>query len=170
MANANILKVTTGGDLARYFGLTSVHMHAFADLGLQLFQQGRMDDAAIIFRGMISLDDQCYLGRAGLGALALEQHTPDLKTAIRSLELAAHLTQHDPNVYANLGEALLRSARFEQAAAAFRRALDLDPQRVNPGTKRAHAIICAIPLIAGNLSHNLLLVDEQVAPTTKAPD
>jgi tetratricopeptide (TPR) repeat protein len=170
MADANNLKITTGGDLAKYFGLTSVHMDAFSALGLQLFQQGRMEDAAIVFQGIIALDEHSYIGHAGMGALALAQNPPDLKMAVYSLQLAAHFNPHDPNVHANLGEALLRSARFDQAAAAFARALALDPDQVHAGTKRAHAIIRAIDLIAENVSHGRSLVDSHSAPTTKAGD
>jgi cytochrome c-type biogenesis protein CcmH/NrfG len=170
MADANVLKITTGGDLAKYFGLTSAHMHAFSALGMQLFQQGRMEDAATVFQGIIALDEHCYIGHAGIGALALAQNPPDLKMALSSLQMAVHLNPDDPNVHANLGEALLRSARFEQAAAAFKRALVLDPDQVHAGTKRAHAIIRAIDLIAENMSHGRSFVEPHAVPTTKAGD
>jgi cytochrome c-type biogenesis protein CcmH/NrfG len=170
MADANVLKITTGGDLAKYFGLTSVHMHAFSALGMQLFQQGRMDDAATVFQGIIALDEHSYIGHAGMGALALAQNPPDLKMALSSLQIAVHLNPDDPNVHANLGEALLRSARFEQAAAAFKRALVLDPDQVHTGTKRAQAIIRAIDLIAENMSDGRSFVDPHPLPTTKAGD
>jgi tetratricopeptide (TPR) repeat protein len=152
LANKNVLKVTAGGDLAKYFGVSADQMQAFAALGLELFRQGRMNDAATVFRGMIALDDQSYCGHAGLGALALMQNSPDLDSAVKNLQRAAELNPDDPNVLATLGEALLRSARFEDAAAAFRRALNLDPAAAHAGTKRARAIICAIDLIAENVS------------------
>ena len=170
MANANVLKITTGGDLAKYFGLTPLHIQAFSALGLQLFQQGRMHDATTVFEGIIALDDQSYFGHAGLGAIALAQNPPDLPVAVSNLQLAANLNPDDPNVHANLGEALLRSAQFEQAAAAFRRTLDLDPQKLHSGTRRVSAIIGAIDLIAEKVTGERGVVDQHTGPSTKAGD
>jgi len=148
MTDASALKITTGGDLAKYFGLSSRHMDAFAALGLQLFRQGKVSDAAIVFRGMIALDDQSFFGYAGLGALALIENPPDLPLALSNLQRAAALQPEDPDVHANLGEVLLRLARFPEAAQAFECSLRLDPQMKQSGSKRARAIIGAIDLIA----------------------
>jgi cytochrome c-type biogenesis protein CcmH/NrfG len=170
VADAKVLKITTGGDLAKYFGLTSMHIQAFSALGLQLFQQGRMHDAATVFEGIIALDEHSYFGHAGLGAVALAKNPPDLSVALSSLQLAANLSPDDPNVHANLGEALLRSAHFEQAAAAFRRTLELDAQRVHAGTRRVYAIINAIDLIAEKVTRERGVVDQHARSTTKAGD
>jgi tetratricopeptide (TPR) repeat protein len=148
MADTGALKITTGGDLGKYFGLTARHMDAFAALGLQLYQQGRITDAGTVFDGMVALDNQSYFGYAGLGAIALAQEPPDLDGALHNLERAAHLNANDPNVHANLGEALMRQARFDEAAKAFEKSLSLDPHQRYPGARRARAIIAAIDLIA----------------------
>lgn len=148
MADTGPLKITTGGDLAKYFGLTSRHMDAFAALGLQLYQQGRIGDAGTIFDGMIALDDQSYFGYAGLGAIALAQEPPDLNAASEHLQHAAGLNPKDPSVHANLGEVLLRQARFDEAAKAFEKSLALDPHQRHPGIRRARSIIAALDLVA----------------------
>lgn len=148
MADTGALKITTGGDLGKYFGLTSTHLNAFAALGLQLYRQGRISEAKTVFNGMIALDDQSYYGYAGLGAIALAQEPPDLDAAGQSLQRAADLNPNDNNVHTNLGEVLLRQSRFKEAAKEFEKSLSLDPQHRNPGTKRARAIIGAIHLIA----------------------
>jgi Flp pilus assembly protein TadD len=147
----NSLEITMGGDLAKYFGLSSSHLQAFAALGLQLFQQGRMHDATEVFEGLIALENHSYFGHAGLGTLALVQNPPNLESALTHLRRAAELQPEDPTVHANLGEALLRSARFDEAATAFSQALALDPESAHTGTKRARAILGAIHLIAAGV-------------------
>ena len=141
-----------GGDLAKYFGLSSSHLQAFAALGLQLFQQGRMRDAAEVFEGLIALENHSYFGHAGLGTLALVQNPPNLESALTHLRRAAELQPEDPDrARQSRGEALLRSARFDEAATAFSQALALDPESVHTGTKRARAILGAIHLIAAGV-------------------
>jgi Flp pilus assembly protein TadD len=61
--------------------------------------------------------------------------------AIAHLRRAAELNASDPTVHANLGEALLRKDAFDEAAAEFTKALDLDPEETDPGANRARAIL-----------------------------
>jgi Tfp pilus assembly protein PilF len=50
-------------------------------------------------------------------------------------------------VHANLGETLLRQAKFD-AAAEFEKALKLDPQERDPGANRARAIVQGMGVVA----------------------
>jgi tetratricopeptide (TPR) repeat protein len=49
--------------------------------------------------------------------------------ALDASRRAAALLPHDAEAHTNLGNALLRGARFAEAAASYRRALDIDPRR-----------------------------------------
>jgi Flp pilus assembly protein TadD len=110
-----------------------------AALGMQLYQQGQLEDARTIFTGLVALDGNVHYGYAGLGAMALiEQQLDD---AVRWLTRATELNPADPAIYANLGEALLRQENFKAAAAAFEAALKLDPTEKNPGANRARGIL-----------------------------
>lgn len=114
---------------------------AIAALGFNLHQQGRADEAARIFSGLVAIDPEGYLGYAGLGALALSKQPPEVDEAVQNLATASRLGPADPTVHANYGEALLRQAKFPEAAGEFRQALDLDPEGRDPGANRARAII-----------------------------
>jgi tetratricopeptide (TPR) repeat protein len=50
-------------------------------------------------------------------------------------------------VQANLGEVLLRQARFQEASRHFERALSLDPRHEDPGANRARAILAGLKLV-----------------------
>src|SRR5689334_351736 len=116
--------------LSQMFGLAKQEIEAIAALGFQLYEQGKVADAESIFNGLVALDSHVYYGFAGLGALALAEEKLD--EASRWLTRAAELNPEDPAVHANLGEALLRQAHVEEAAAAFHKALALDPDEKNP--------------------------------------
>jgi tetratricopeptide (TPR) repeat protein len=121
-------------------------LDSIAALGFNLYQQGRMAEAEAIFEGLILVDDSFY-GYAGMGALELTKDPPRLDRAATNLRRAIELNPADPTVHANLGEALLRQGKFQDAAAEFERALDLDPHGVDAGANRARAIISGMELV-----------------------
>jgi tetratricopeptide (TPR) repeat protein len=131
--------------LNEFFGLKRTDIDAIAALGFQLYEQGKVRDAEVLFDGLIALDSQVYYGYAGMGAMALAEEKLD--EAVNWLERAAALNPGDPTVHANLGEALLRQARFDQAATQFGLALRLDPEQRDPGANRARAILQGMQMV-----------------------
>ena len=146
MQDATVLTKEAGQvSLSQLFGLANQEMEALALLGFQLYEQGKAADAESIFNGLIALDSQLYYGYAGLGALSLAQEKLD--EALRWLARAAELNPKDPTVHANLGEAFLRRAKFEEAAGEFQKALALDPAAGDPGANRARAMLDGMRLM-----------------------
>jgi Flp pilus assembly protein TadD len=140
MQDAPVLRKEAGPvSLSQVFGLAKQEIEAIATLGFQLYEQGKVADAESIFNGLIALDSRSYYGYAGRGALSLADEKLD--DASRWLTRAAELNPQDPTVHANLGEALLRQAKFEDAAGEFQKALALDPTQGDPGASRARAIL-----------------------------
>src|SRR5215471_20684930 len=131
MQDAILVKEAGRVSLSQMCGLAKQEIEAIAALGFQLYEQGKVADAEAIFNGLIALDSHVYYGYAGLGALALAEEKLD--EASRWLTSAAELNPEDPTVHANLGEALLRQARVEEAAAEFQKALALDPGATDAG-------------------------------------
>ena len=131
--------------LSQIFGLANQEVEAIAALGFQLYEQGKVTDAESIFKGLIALDSQVYYGYAGLGAMSLAEEK--LEEAVRWLTRATELNPNDPTVHANLGEALLRHAKFSDAATEFQMALDLDAEQKDPGANRARAILNGMQIV-----------------------
>jgi tetratricopeptide (TPR) repeat protein len=134
-------RIVAGDQLSDVFGVSDTQLQGIAALGYNLYQQGKLKDAETLFRGLVATNDKSWYGYAGLGAVALAKQPADLKAAQENLETAAKLNPKDPSVQANLGEVLLRQAKFDDAAKQFQRALELDPQQKDPGANRARAII-----------------------------
>jgi len=152
MATGRTIKVVSGGDLKNYFGLSSQHIDALAGLGFHLYRQGKFKEAETVFHGLVALDEQSFYGHAGLGTVAMSRQNPDLQSACQHLGRAAEINPRDANVQANLGEALLRSARFKEAAQKFETCLALDPGLLQAGSKRARAIIRTIDAISDHVA------------------
>ena len=50
----------------------------------------------------------------------------------------------DPSVHTNLGEVFLRQKKFTEAASELQKAVDLDPEKRDPGANRARALLTAL--------------------------
>ncbi|MGH9720746.1 MAG: tetratricopeptide repeat protein [Bryobacteraceae bacterium] len=114
-------------------------------LGFNFYQQGKSREAETLFRGLVAIQPNLYYGFAGLGAIALAEERFD--EARLCLSLAEALEARDASVHANLGEVLLRQGKFDEAAAQFQRALDLDPGQRDPGANRARALLGGLALL-----------------------
>ncbi|MBI1352767.1 MAG: tetratricopeptide repeat protein [Acidobacteria bacterium] len=127
------------------FGFSDLQIQSIAVLGFQAYEQGRNDEARILFEGLTALDSKSYYGYAGLGVLALVED--DVDAAVDYLRQAAERTSGDAAVYANLGEALFRQGKVEEAADAFQKAIELDPEGKDPGANRARAMMYGVSVV-----------------------
>jgi Tfp pilus assembly protein PilF len=140
-------RIRAGEQPAAALGLSETQVKAMAALGYTVFQQGRFKDAEVLFRGVVALDNNYYLGYAGLGAIAMATEPPDLDAANTNLSRAAQLNPNDATVQANLGEVLLKQGKLDEAKAHLEKAFQLDPGRNDPGANRARAIVVGLDMI-----------------------
>ena len=56
---------------------TNAGGESIANLAANLFAQGRLEDAAVLFRGLAAMGNNPF-GEAGLGAIALVDDPPDI--------------------------------------------------------------------------------------------
>jgi tetratricopeptide (TPR) repeat protein len=131
--------------------ITETQFQAMVALAFNFYQQGKLQEAGTLFRGLRLLYPQSYYSYAGLGAIALASKPANLTEAQQNLSKAAELNPNDPSVQANLGEILLRQAKFDEAAKYFKRALELDPHQTDPGANRARAIISGLTAVASEV-------------------
>src|SRR6476660_4043826 len=108
-------RIIAGEEMGEVLGVSDTQLKAIAALGYNKYEQGRLEDAETMFRGVAALDTKSYFGYAGLGTIALAKRPPDLETAFTNLSKAAELKPDDATIQANLGEVLLRQGKLEQA-------------------------------------------------------
>lgn len=86
---------------------------------------GRLDEAAAIYRQVLSIDPQHADARHLLGLVAHQQG--DQPTAVTLISQAIHSDGSRPIYHNNLGEAYRALGRLDDAIACYERAVTLDP-------------------------------------------
>ena len=142
-----VQRLQAGEQLATVLGVPESKIQGLAVLGYNQYQQGKLNDAAILFRSVTALDKGSYLGYAGLGAVAMASNPPDLEAAHANLSRAAELKPDDATIQANLGEVLLRQGKIDEAKTHLEKAFQLDPERKDRGANRARALVSALDLV-----------------------
>ncbi|MBL8151500.1 MAG: hypothetical protein JNN15_16365 [Blastocatellia bacterium] len=92
-------------------------------LGYTLHEQGRSEEAAIIFEGLLSLEPRNAYCHSALGAayLRLEQD----EKALTHLNMAIQLDAKDISAYINRAELLMKQKSYKQAQADLEMAIKL---------------------------------------------
>ena len=112
-----------------------------AMVGFQLYEQGRLDDAEVIFSGLNALDPRESYYLTALGAVHLAKE--DLDMALRCFNQAIKMNNKEIASYVNRGEVHLRQGKILEAAEDFKSAVDLDPKGTDPLTHRARVLAAA---------------------------
>lgn len=125
--------------LATLFGVESKQLAGLLLTGHNLFSEGHLEEARLIFEGITILDNKNSYAFSSLGAIyqRLEQH--DL--AIKRYNQALELYPDDINALTNRGELYLRLGKFEEAAADLRKAISLDPAKEHVPSNRARMLV-----------------------------
>ena len=98
-------------------------------LGRTLSEQGKFDEAIVEYRTALRLKPDSLEARVGLGDALLNQEKP--AEAVAEYQLAIQLQPDDPRALArlNLGVALRRQGKLEDAKAAYRQLVELTRAR-----------------------------------------
>ncbi|HYP25906.1 MAG TPA: FG-GAP-like repeat-containing protein [Blastocatellia bacterium] len=95
------------------------------NLGVALLEQFKYTEAAEMFRRALKADPALAIARVNLG-IAL-YNAPDLAGALRELKAASAALPRSPQPHYMLGLIAKSESRVEDAIAAFRRVLEIDP-------------------------------------------
>ncbi len=128
--------------LQELHGITGPEMLEIAVTGFSMYEQGRYNQANVIFEGLCALDGKEAYYRTALGAVFLAEGKLD--EAVGALDKAIALDAKDLAAYVNRGEAHLRKGDLIKAALDFKQTVKLDPQGKDPLTRRARALSAAV--------------------------
>jgi Flp pilus assembly protein TadD len=138
----NIAKFVRGEmTWAQVQGVSMEQAYAFAELGYNLFMQGRYEDARKIFDGLVVLNPYDGYFHSVLGSIFARQNK--VEDAFREYSIAVNLEPRDPQVFVNRAELLLKKGKFEEALGDLKQAVLLDPEGNNPAVTRARALAAA---------------------------
>ncbi len=127
--------------LSALLGVSEADVLQMANFGHDLWRQGRYEDAAKIFQGIVALDANIYYGHAGLGLASMKMER--YEAAEKHLTTAHSLAPHDSSVAVNLGETLLHLGKLPEAITMMQRAMEAGGGS-DSGAARARAILVGV--------------------------
>lgn len=127
--------------LSTLLGVSESDVMQLANFGHDLWRQGRYQDAAKVFQGIVALDENIYYGHAGLGLASMKMER--YEAAEKHLAKAHALAPQDSSVAVNLGETLLHLGKLPEAIAMMQRAIEAGSTG-DAGANRARAILLGV--------------------------
>ncbi|UCF32242.1 MAG: tetratricopeptide repeat protein [Phycisphaerales bacterium] len=101
------------------------NVRAHYNLGRNLAQQGRLDEAVEAYRETVRLEPTHYFAYNNLGTSLAKQDKFD--EAIKAFRRSRQISPSFAEAHFNLGNCLLRQRKLDEAVDAFREALRYDP-------------------------------------------
>ena len=120
-------------------GINAGQAYNMAQMGYKMLQEGKLDEARVIFQGLTTLNPKDPYHHLALGAV---HHRSDrIDEAIAEYSKAIEFDPKLANAYANRGELLIAKGHLVKAYADLTKAKDLDPNCHDPSTIRARVIL-----------------------------
>jgi tetratricopeptide (TPR) repeat protein len=123
---------------AEILDVNADQMAAVLAVGHLLYENGKLAEAQRIFDGLLVLDANNPFLHAMLGSIYQKQQR--FQFAYGHYTRAIDVFPQDIASLLNRGEILLRFGKFNEAAADFKAAVDLDPEQKNPYANRARLL------------------------------
>ncbi|NTX00548.1 tetratricopeptide repeat protein [Myxococcus sp. CA051A] len=126
-------------------GMTFEEAKAIAQVGCDLAAAGRLEEARILFEGLVAGNPRDAGARAALGTVY--QKLGRLEEAIAEYSAALARDAAHPVALANRGELYLRKGE-RQGFTDLSNAVEVDPHGETAAGRRARALVKAITLVA----------------------
>lgn len=131
-----------GINLGAALGYTELDMSHLVELAFKMLEEGKLDNARVIYEGVHALNPENVDAMMGLGAIYTHQkHFP------QAIELFSRVLEAEPdNLFSRLqrGESYISEGGEENLALAvedFKKIMEVDPKVESREAKRALAII-----------------------------
>lgn len=126
------------------FALSPEVMHALAEHGYMLYEQGKYRTAKVIFEGLAAIDNNNFNFHKMLGSIYQIECLWD--AAYYRYTLALKGDPYDIYTLTNRGEVLLQLGKNKEATDDLKQAIQLDIHHTNPAAKRARVLVANLGL------------------------
>ncbi|MBJ6765487.1 hypothetical protein JGU66_32440 [Myxococcaceae bacterium JPH2] len=127
--------------LAQLQGITAEQARAVARVGCELSEAGRLEEARIVFQGLVATNPRDASAHAALGTVLQRMGRGD--DALAAYNAALRLRLEDPVALANRGELRLRSGDTG-GRADLEHAVVVDPRGATRAGRRARELLEAL--------------------------
>ena len=128
--------------LAEFAGLGKEQLYEIAKQGYRLFSSGKLDDAEIIYSGLVAADPFDSVFHCHLGAVYFRKNEMD--KAFKEYSSAIRLNIANVDALAGRGEIYLQRGELKEGIEDLRNALDNDPEAKRDSTRRARALLLSL--------------------------
>lgn len=136
-------KLATGQiTLAEFAGLGKQQLYEIAKQGYQLFSSGKLDDAEVIYSGLVAADPFDSVFHCHLGAVYFRKGEMD--KAFEEYSAAIRLNIANIDALAGRGEIYLQRGELKEGIEDLRKALENDPEAKRQSTQRARALLFSL--------------------------
>ncbi len=145
--SARKLQAYARGELtwAEVEGMTFEEAQAIARMGCELAAAGRLEEARVLFEGLVEGNPKDAAARAALGTVY--QKLGRAQEALAAYDAALARDPRNPVALANRGELYLRQGN-KQGISDVGHAVEADPNGETSSGRRARALVKAIALAA----------------------
>ena len=128
--------------LAEYAGLGKAQLYEIAKQGYQLFSSGKLDEAEIIYSGLVAADPFDSVFHCHLGAVYFRKGEPD--KAFEEYSAALRFNIANVDALAGRGEIYLQRGELNEGIEDLRKAIENDPEAKRDSTQRARALLLSL--------------------------
>jgi tetratricopeptide (TPR) repeat protein len=106
--------------------------------GFRMFEEGKLEQAKLIFEGLSALDPKEAYYQTALGAVLIQME--DIERALFHLSEAIKLNPKEIAAFVNRGECFLREGKIQEAAEDFAQAVTLE-KSLPPEDKQTRLLV-----------------------------
>ncbi|MFH1807772.1 MAG: tetratricopeptide repeat protein [Pseudomonadota bacterium] len=139
LLNDFVLGNITLGELE---GITKKVQYEIAERGFKLLNEGKLDQAERIFKGLITLDPFDSYFHTVLGSIHQRRDLKD--EAIEEYSRALKVNPYNATALANRGEIFFQQGRVLEATQDIQSAIEFDPDCREPATVRCRVLAMAL--------------------------
>lgn len=128
--------------IGEYVGLSKEQLYEIARKGYQLVETGRLDEAKLVFKGLVAADPYDSVFHCQLGGIYFKQK--DLENAFKELDDSIRLNLANVDALAGRGELYLMQEKFEEGISDLRTAIESDPKGEKQSSIRARGLLLSL--------------------------
>ena len=142
-AAGRIEKVASGqATIAQAAGLTKDQLYTIAGKAYQLYSQGKLEEARVIYEGLVAADPYDSVFHCHLGAVLWR--SGDAERAFEEYDAAVRYNHANTDALAGRGELLIARGEVEKGVEDLSKALLIDPECRKASTQRARALLLSM--------------------------
>lgn len=133
-----------GGEMtiSEFVGMSKQQLYEIAQKGYQLIQNWRLEEAKIIYKGLVAADPYDSVFHCQLAGIYFKQK--DYENAFRAYDSSIRLNIANVDALAGRGELYLMQGKYKEGISDLRKAIENDPSGKKQSSMRARGLLISM--------------------------